>query len=587
MKQFFGAFFGSIIGIVVATFLGIFITVFALKSAFGDEGSESKVVVVKDNSILKMVMEGEISDRMASNPFENLESGKMFEEPEDNGLASMVRKIQAASEDEKIKGIYLSFKGLQAGFATIQELRSALSQFKSKGKFIYAYGETMSEREYYLASVADKIFVNPHGGVEWKGLAMQLMFFKKTLEKLDVDVQVYRHGKFKSAIEPFLLEKMSAANRLQSETYLNSIWGSMNEAVANSRKLDVAALNAIANNLDAQFPEQMKGSLIDELAYEDEVTAELKKKVGVKDTAKYKFVDFDDYKAKSDKVSGDKIAVLYAAGSISSGEGSEDEIGSEALARTIREARLDKKVKAIVLRVNSPGGSALASEVIWREVMLAKKSKPVVVSMGDVAASGGYYISCGADRIFAEPNTITGSIGVFGLIPNLGRMMENKFGITLDTVNTNKYSDVGNTMRLATPTESAYIQKSVEQVYTTFMSRVAEGRKMELSAVDSIGQGRIWTGADALKIGLVDELGGLNEAISWAATKAGLKDYSLKELPKIKNPFEIFLGKQQKDVEEQIMRQSLGETYLWFKQARQIMNLKGVQARLPFEIIVQ
>ncbi len=587
MKQFFGAFFGSIIGIILATVIGIFITIFAVKATFDQDDNEEKEVVVKENSILKLVLQGPISDREASNPFANLNSGKMFEEPEDNGLGAMTRKIRSAADDDKIKGIYLNFKGLQAGFATIQELRLALADFKKKGKFIYAYGETFSEREYFLASVADKVFVNPQGGVEWKGLAMQLMFFKKTLEKLDVDVQVYRHGRFKSAIEPFLMEKMSAANRMQSEIYLNSIWGSMNDAVATSRKISVDELNAIANDLDAQFPEKMTGRLIDQLAYEDEVTAELKKKVGVKDTAKYKFVDFDSYKAKKTKDATDKIAVIYASGAIASGEGSDDEIGSDALARTIRNARLNKKIKAIVLRVNSPGGSALASEVIWREVVLAKKSKPVIVSMGDVAASGGYYISCGADKIFAEPNTITGSIGVFGLIPNLGRMMENKFGITVDTVNTNKYSDVGNSMRLATPTESAYIQKSVEQVYATFMSRVAEGRKMDIATVDSIGQGRIWTGTDAKNIGLVDELGGLNEAITFAAKKAGLKDYSISELPKIKNPFEIFLGKQQKDVEEQVMKQSLGETYVWFKQARQIMQLKGVQARLPFEIIMQ
>ncbi len=587
MKQFFGAFFGSLVGIILATVLGIFITIFAVKATFDGEGEDEKEVVVKENSILKMDLEGPINDREASNPFANLGSGAMFEEPEDNGLGAITRKIRAAAEDTKIKGIYLNFKGLQAGFATIQELRSALLDFKKNGKFIYAYGETFSEREYFLASVANKVFVNPQGGLEWKGLAMQLMFFKKTLEKLDVDVQVYRHGRFKSAIEPFLLEKMSAANRLQSETYLNSIWGSMNEAVASSRKMSVADLNALANNLDAQFPEQMTGKLIDQLAYEDEVIAELKQKVGVKDTAKYKFIEFNNYKPKREKQSSDKIAVIYAAGSISGGEGSDDEIGSDALARTIRSARLNKKVKAIVLRVNSPGGSALASEVIWREVVLAKKSKPFVVSMGDVAASGGYYISCGADKIYAEPNTITGSIGVFGLIPNLGRMLENKFGITVDTVNTNKYSDVGNAMRLATPTESAYIQKSVEQVYSTFMKRVAEGRKLTVAAVDSIGQGRIWTGADAKKIGLVDELGGLNDAILFAAKKAGLKQYGITELPKIKNPFEVFLGKQRKDVEEQVMKQSLGETYIWFKQAHQIMQLKGVQARLPFEIILQ
>jgi len=590
MKQFFGAFFGSVLGIVIATVLAIFITVAVVKSSFKDAFKDKEESsVAKPNSILKLVIEGEIAEREKQNPFEDFGNMGVFDGNSGLGLNTLLEKIKSAESNKNIKGIYLVIKSMQAGSASVQELRNALSDFKKSGKFIYAYSEDYSQNEYFLASVATKIFLNPQGNIDWKGLGMRLMFFKHAFEKLEIEMQVFRHGKFKSAVEPFLLDKMSQANRYQSEAFVNSIWSSMLNAISKDRKLSVEEMNRMANNLEIRYPEDALGKFVDALAYEDEVVAELKKTIGLKDAEKLKFVDFEKYEAtheEKSKSKKDKIAVIYANGSISSGDGDDDEIGSDRLAKAIREARLDDKIKAIVLRVNSPGGSAMASDVIWREVVLAKKAKPTVVSMGNLAASGGYYISCAADRIFAQPNTITGSIGVFGLIPNLGKMLENKLGITMDTVNTNKYSDMATGLRPVTEKEYNYIQSSVEKVYDTFTKRVAEGRHMSQANVDSIGQGRVWTGADALKINLVDELGGLNDAIAYAAAKAKLKEYKIIELPKQKNPFGDLLGKKESEMETRMIKRNLGPVYMYFKQMQNVLRLEGVQARLPFEYSV-
>ncbi|HXU27545.1 MAG TPA: signal peptide peptidase SppA, partial [Bacteroidia bacterium] len=449
-----------------------------------------------------------------------------------------------------------------------------------------------------------KIYLHPEGDFMFKGLSAQIMYYKNALQKIDVEMQVYRHGKFKSAVEPYLLDKMSAPNRLQLETLLNSIWMNMLEGISKQRGVSVAELQSIADELKITFPadaQQLK--LVDELKYKDEVTDALKQKLSIKEKQKINFVSLGDYYAhiskkrhgddedkeddkKSDKKA--KLAVIYAVGEIMSGEGNEDKIGSESTAKSIREARLDTTIKAIVLRVNSPGGSALASDVIWREVTLAKKVKPVVVSMGDVAASGGYYISCAADRIFAQPNTITGSIGVFGLSPNAQKLFSEKLGINIDTVNTNKHSDLGSLFRPASAQEAAYIQKSVEQVYSTFTKRVAEGRGMSQADVDSIGQGRVWSGADAIGIKLVDELGGINDAINYTAKKANLKEgeYELLSLPKQKDPIKDLLNGKKDEEEEKVLQQNLGVFYDYIKYAQRIIKAKGVQARLPYEMII-
>lgn len=588
MKQFFGAFFGSMVGLIVATVLGILLVFVLVKSSVSSAlKDDSEPTVVKSGSVLKFEIDGAIGDREKENPFEAFGGKGNFGGAESPGLNTLSKKIEQAKTDDKIKGIFINIKQLQAGFATIQELRNMLLDFRKSGKYVYCYSENYNQLEYYLASAADKVYVHPNGNVEWKGLYMGLMFFKNALSKLEIEMQVFRHGKFKSAVEPFMLDKMSESNRYQSETFIGSIWNSMLEGISKERKLSVAELNRMANTLEIQTPADAKGKLVDELAYEDEVLNALKKKNGLKEDDKLPAVNIEDYDTKPAKSTTEdsKVAVIYAIGSINSGEGSDDEIGSDRIAKAIREARTNTKIKAIVLRVNSPGGSALASDVIWREMVLAKKAKPTVVSMGDLAASGGYYISCGADRIFAQPNTITGSIGVFGLMPNFQKMLSNKLGITIDTVNTNKYSDFGNGLRPVTDYERQVIQTGVEKIYDTFTGLVAQGRGLTKAEVDSIGQGRVWSGTDAIQIGLVDELGGLDKAIAWAAQKAKLKDYKTVELPKQKNPFDDFFGSKEKEFETAMLKRNLGSTYVYLRHVQQLLNMKGIQARLPFEIV--
>jgi protease-4 len=506
------------------------------------------------------------------------------------GLDDIISSLKKAKTDINIKGIYLEISDPKAGFATLEEVRNALLDFKTSGKFIYSYSECYSQKAYYLASTASKLYLNPQGALEIKGLSSQIMFFKKMLEKLDMEVQIFRHGKFKSAIEPFMLDKMSDANRSQVEIYLGSLWGHMIEGIGKSRNITVDEINNMANNLSIRNPEDaLKYKLVDELTYEDEVLSAIRKNIQIHETDKINFASLEDYSdfATDTKVSKDKIAVIYAVGEIESGDGSDEKIGSVRIAKAIRDARLDKNIKAIVLRVNSPGGSALASDVIWRETVLAQKTKPFIVSMGDVAASGGYYISCAADRIFAQPNTITGSIGVFGMIPNAQKALSEKLGITIDTVNTNKHSDVGTILRGATPVEYQYIQQSVEHIYDIFISKVALGRKTSKNSIDSIGQGRVWSGADAIKINLVDELGGINDAIAYAAKQAKLTNYKLVNLPKQRDPIQELLGNTTDEIETRTMKSNLGEQYIYVKQIKNVLQLKGVQARLPYEMIIE
>lgn len=585
MKQFFGAFFGSIVGIVVAVLLAVLIVVMVVKSSMKDLDKEN-TKVVKSGSVLKLVMDGQLFDREPLNPFEELGELSPLGEQDGMGLNTLLVKIRAAKSDEKIQGIYLAFREPEMGFAAAEELRNALIDFKKSGKFIYTYAEYFTQKEYYLASAGTRIFMNPQGMLDWRGLHMQQFFFKNTFEKLDLDMQIFRHGKYKSAVEPFMLDRMSEANRKQSESFLNSIWNSMLLGIAKEKKLNPEEMNRMADNLSVSRPEDALGKFVDALAYEDEVMDELRKITKLDAKEKVRFVAIKDYKAKTPgtKTKQDKIAVIYAVGGIGSGEGSDEEIGSERLAKTIREARLDSNTKAVVLRVNSPGGSALASEVIWREVKLCREKKPIVVSMGNVAASGGYYISCAATRIFAQPNTITGSIGVFGLLPSFKRMFENKLGITLDTVNTNKYSDMASRLRMLSKKEFDHIQASVEDIYDTFTTRVAEGRGISKPQVDSIGQGRVWSGSEALEINLVDELGGLDEAVAYAAKKAGTTSYKRVELPKQQNPFDDLFGKKEAEVEVRILQQNLGPAYKHLKHLQKLSRMSGIQARMPFEL---
>jgi len=590
-KLFFGAFFGSCLGILVTGIVLTLIILFSLIGSVKDavKMGEEKTFALKDNAVLKLNLDGIIKDRGTRNPLGDLDLGPFM--PKGNiGLNDIIANLQKAKNDPKIKGIYLEVSNPSAGFASLEEIRNALLDFRASGKFIYAYAEVYSQKGYYVATAANKLYLNPQGGMEIKGLSSQLMFYKNMLEKLNVEVQIFRHGKFKSAIEPFMLDKMSDANRAQVEIYLGSIWNQMVKGISGQRDISAGEINAMADNMSVRSPEDaLAFKLVDQLLYEDEVLSGLRKSLGIREKDKINFVSLDNYLNSGNKLnnSSNKIAVIYALGEIESGEGNENSIGSDRLAKAIREARLDDDIKAIVLRVNSPGGSALASDVIWRETVLAKKAKPFVVSMGDVAASGGYYISCAADRIFAQPNTITGSIGVFGLIPNAQKALSEKLGITIDTVNTNKHSDVGTILRGVTNEEHAYIQQGVEKIYDVFITKVGEGRHMPKSDVDSIGQGRVWSGADAIKINLVDELGGLNDALSYAAKKANLKEYKIKDYPKHKEPLLEILGASQDEMETRAIKSKLGEQYIYLQQLKHVLSSKGVQARLPYEMIIE
>lgn len=591
MKQFFGAFFGSCLGILVTGVVITLIVVGVAASFFSDaiKMNSDKDYKAKENSILRINLNGDIVERGVKNPFGDMDLGPFI--PKGTiGLNDILLNLKKAKADKDIKGIYLEISEPAAGFATLEEIRNGLLDFKSSGKFIYAYAEGYSQKAYYLASTANKVYLNPQGALEIKGLSSQMMFFKNMLEKLDMEVQIFRHGKFKSAIEPFMLDKMSEANRAQVEMYLGALWNHMVKGISESRKLTPKLINDMADNLSVRSPEDaVKYKLIDELKYEDEVFAFIKQQMKVKEDDKLSFVSLEDYtNSKTDlNTSKDKIAIIYAVGEIESGDGDDDKIGSTRIAKAIKEARLDKNVKAIVFRVNSPGGSALASDVIWRETVLAQQVKPFIVSMGDVAASGGYYISCAADRIFAQPNTITGSIGVFGMIPNAQKALSQKLGITIDTVNTNKHSDVGTILRGVTADEHQYIQQSVEHIYDVFITKVATGRKTTKNAIDSIGQGRVWSGVDALKINLVDELGGINNAIAYAAKQAKLVNYKLVDLPKQKDPLQELLGNAKDEMETRTMKANLGQQYIYMKQLKNVLHLKGVQARLPYEMIIE
>ena len=603
MKNFFTTFFGALVGVVVAgilcTIIFAVMLISGLKSSFDFDGD--RAFKVKPNSVLVLKFDKLIKERGKVNPLADL--GIPFGGEAGMGLDEIMKSIKKAETDTAIKGIYLDLNtDVMASAATLEEIRNALLNFKTSKKWIYAYSEMYSQKSYYLASVSDKIFLHPEGDMSFKGLSAQIMYYKNALEKLDVEMQVFRHGKFKSAVEPFLLDKMSAANRLQMETLLNSIWNNMLQGISKQRGIPVGELQSIADELKINFPadaQQLK--LVDELKYKDEVMDFLKSKLGVKEKEKINFVSLANYTKSKDGDKDDeeedfekllagkkKIAVIYAVGGIESGEGDDDKIGSETIAKAIKDARSDSSIKAIVLRVNSPGGSALASDVIWREVVLAKKAKPVVVSMGDVAASGGYYISCAADRIFAQPNTITGSIGVFGVMPNAKKLFNEKLGIVIDTANTAKHSDLGTIYRAASPVEAEHIQKGVEKVYDTFTKRVAEGRGMKQADVDSIGQGRVWSGTDALAIKLVDELGGINDAIKFTANKVNLKegDYQLVSYPKQKDPLKELLKGKKDEEESKVLKENLGLFYEFVKNAQSVLKVKGVQARLPFDFVI-
>ena len=584
MKQFLKFTLAAAAGLM----LGVFsiIIIFSIVAASGD----SKEVQLDEPHVLRLELNGEIQDRVEEMPFDLSEI--TGQDVNILGLNDILANIKKAKTDENIKGIYIEIGMISAGFATREEIRNALLDFKESGKFITTYSEIYTQGSYYLASVADYICMYPEGGMELRGLNSTIPFFTNALKKMGIEPQVIRHGKFKSAVEPFMLTEMSDENREQIETYMGSIWEHFLKNVASDRELTRDRLNEMAENLEIQTTEDaVRLGLVDSLFYRDQFQNHLANLMEQENYDDINFVSLKKYnKVKNenarDKFKKEKVAVIYAQGEIQSGEGSETVIGSERISKAIRKARKDEKVKAIVLRVNSPGGSALASDVIWREMKLANEEKPVVVSMGDVAASGGYYIACASDKIYASPNTITGSIGVFGIMPNIEELMTDKIGITFDNVKTNKFADLGSVNRPLTQEEYDIIQKGVVDVYNTFTSKVAEGRDMSQENVDDIGQGRVWSGTNAMDINLIDEYGGLEAAVAGAAELAELEDYRIYELPEQKDPFQELLEQLEEDMQTSWIKYQLGDQYKYYKTIQDIKHLKGVQARMPYQFVI-
>lgn len=584
MRSFFKMFFASLLAFFIFAVIAFFILIGLIYSAASPEKPK-----VADNAVLVLDLTKQYKEQKDENTIGTFTGNADNDIP---GLYDVVRMISYAKTDNSVKGIYIKCDDNVNGFAASEELRKALTDFKKSKKFVIAFGDVISQKAYYVATVADKIYCNPKGLVDWRGMASTLYFIKGTLERLEIQPQIFYAGKFKSATEPLREYQMTEANRLQTSVYLNDLYGHILTSAAEKTKSDTASLHALANSGAIQTAnDAAKYKLIDAVKYDDEVKAEIIQKLGIKETEKINYVSLGKY-AKAvnfNKGGGSRIAIIYAEGNIMDGRGDDDEIGSDNFRNIIRKARLDNNIKAIVFRVNSPGGSSLASEEIWREITLAKKAKPVVVSFGDVAASGGYYISCGADSIFAQPNTITGSIGVFGIIPNMKEFFNKKLGVTFDQVKTGPYADMLTVNRPLNPAEKVFIQNSVDNIYTDFKTRVSEGRKLSMAVVDSIAQGRVWTGQRALQIGLVDRLGNINDAIACASRMAKVTDYSLKEYPERKSFFEKLMNDYTNEVKVNSIKEEIGaEQYSIFKQLKGIKKMIAIpQARLPFDISVQ
>lgn len=587
MKDFLKYTLATIVGLLIAGFIGIFLLIGTFSAMLSMTEQPANV---KDKSLLLIRLDEKIVERSDKNPLNELELPG-FTGTRQIGLNDVLDAINKASTDDRIRGIYLNPSIINAGIGSVEEIRNALIAFKKSGKFIYAYGEALTQKAYYLVSVADKVVLNPKGMIEFQGLSAQRNFFKNALEKLGVEVQVIRHGKFKAAVEPFMLEEMSPENRLQTKTYIGSIWNQMLADISDSRGLGIDELNDLANSVVTfQRAELLKEKgLVDTLMYKDEVINDLKELTSIREKNDLRVVDLRQYAKIPAATDGkglarDKIAVIYANGDIDMGDDGLNGINSEELSRTIREARRDSSIKAIVLRINSPGGSAYGSEIIWREVKLAAEAKPVIASMGDVAASGGYYIAAAADTIMADRTTITGSIGIFALIPNAGELLNDKLGVTQDVVNTNEHADILSLTRKMTGFEQALLQQYIEDGYDTFIGRVADGRGISKEQVDEIGQGRIWAAENAMNIGLVDLYGGVNDAVKLAAEKSGLERYRTVQLPKIKDPFEEWLKGFSGNARMWILENELGENYKIYQELKELTKTRGILARVPYNI---
>jgi protease-4 len=582
MRSFFKIFFASFLALVIFTVIGIFIIIGVVSGI----ASKDKPVV-PEKSVLVIDLEKTFNEHMQPNPL-----AAFSEDGQTPGLYDLIRLIDHAKTDKDISGIYIKANGNANGFASSNEIRNALLDFRTSKKFVIAHGDMMSQGAYFVSTASDKVYVNPAGNFDWRGYSITMFFVKDLLDKLEIQPQIFYAGKFKSATEIFRTNQMTPENREQTTAWLSDLYNYFLLQTSKARGVDTASLMRLANTAAIRTPQDaFAQKLVDGLKYDDEVKAEIKQRISSGKTDKFSLLSINKYnEAVNLRKSGkDKIAIIYAEGDIVDGMGSSNNIGGDNYRNIIRKARLDNSVKAIVMRVNSGGGSALASENIWRELQMAKQDgKPVVVSFGDVAASGGYYISCGADSIFASPITITGSIGVFGIIPNMQSFFKNKLGITFDVVKTGPYADASGIHRPMNENERQLVQESIEKIYMQFKTRVAQGRKKDINYIDSIAQGRVWSGEDAIANGLVDRVGNLYDAVSSAAKLAKLDDYGTREYPEAGSWIDELLGRNKVEPSA-MMRDQLGDEY--FNVYQQLIKIReltqSVQARIPFEIHIR
>ena len=591
MKEFFKYVLATVVGIIAVSLIGGFL-MFVIIGAI--VASAEKEVTVENNSLLVIDMSRQLVDRGKIDPFEDMDLPGMFSSVKTIGLDQITASLKKAVNDDRIKGVYLDVSVTNGGMASMEEIRNALIAFKdSCDKPVYACADKLmlDQKGYYLATVADKIVIHPEVSVDFRGLGGEMMFYKNALKKIGVEVQIVRHGKFKAAVEPFLLDKMSEENRLQTLGYMNSLWNHMLKGISERRGISVEKLNELADEVQTfkKGKDVVESGLVDAAEYKDQVLADLREIAGIKGTEGVPVIGVKDYmnapaSGKTSRYSRNKIAVIYASGDIGTSLSGGEMIAGDEFGKEIRKVRQDSTYKAIVLRVNSPGGAVFDSETIWREVKLAAEEKTMVVSFGDVAASGGYYISCAADKIVASPNTITGSIGIFGMIPNIGELLHDKLDISTDVVKTNKNSDLLTLTRPMTSYEEELMQNNIEGGYNNFIAHVAEGRNMTTEAVDSIGQGRVWSGEMAKDIGLIDEFGGLEDAIKLAAEIEGLENYRTVSLPAQTGPLEEIFKMTGDNVRARILKAELGEKYRYYEYFKKATGMKGIYARMPYEI---
>ncbi len=586
MKNFLSTLLATIVGVLIMTIIVILIFAGIIAASTSKEAPD-----LKENSILLAKLNNPIKDRSDENPFTKFLAGNTYSE-DMMGLDQILRDLHKAKTDDHIKGIVLQLSNIPAGVSTVEEIRNALLDFKESGKFIYSYADMYTQKSYYLATVADSVFMTPNGMFLFTGLSAEVTFYKKALDKLGVEMQVIRHGSYKSANEMFTREDLSDENREQIEGYVGSIWEKIVESISESRDIPVEKLNSYADEVISFDNNQLvETGMMDGLIYFDEMLDMLKEKMDVEEEddlssitlARYKDVPVKDKK----EYTKDRVGVIFASGRVVDGKEGEGYISSERIAKAIRKARKDKTIKAIVLRVNSGGGSMIASDVIYREVKLAAEAKPLVASLGDVAASGGYYIVAPADTSLASPITITGSIGVFARIPNMQELMNDKLGITTDVVKTNKHADMYTIFNPMDPEVTAMIQRSVDDAYGRFLEVVSEGRAKTSEEVDAIGGGRVWSGKDALEIGLIDMYGGLERSIEVAAEMAGLENYRVRSLPKLEDPMTMIMRQITGDARLKVIREELGDQYIHYKRIQEIRNMKGLQAEMPFYIDIR